>query len=275
MSESQSSFRVTVTQLTEARELVHRAKCLLLDWDGCVAIANRPRPAALAFIARNVHRCAIVSNNSTHLPGDIADILEADGVAFPSSRIFLAGAEAVARAVPARVPTMVVGNPRLKARGRELGLTMSDSDVGQVVLLRDTKFTYARLQRAVTALRAGARLIVANPDQTHPGPDGGIVPETGALLAAIEACLDTADLDMEIVGKPAPHLFSRACASLDTRPEHAVMIGDNPLTDAAGAGALDMPSILVEPGSALSFDDLARESLGARPATGMDLRAYL
>ena len=156
---------------------------------------------------------------------------------------------------------MVLGDNRMKAHGRNHGLNIVAEDADLVVLLRDRRFTYAKLERAANALRAGARLIVANPDLTHPGPNGQVAPETGALLAALSACVGDAEVEMEIVGKPSPRLFERACRVLEVEPARAVMIGDNPATDGAGAEAFGLPWLMVGAAAPLGFEDLGFEAL--------------
>lgn len=241
----------------KARALVDHAGGILLDWDGCAAVANRPGRDALAFIARHASRLAIVSNNSTLLPEDIAGILNQSGVPFPPARVFLAGVEALAYATGLSAGrALVLASPRMKALAHRVGMSMVRADADVVVLLRDTRFSYAKLERAVHSLMRGARLIVANPDMTHPGAGGTVVPETGALLAAIGACVDLSRIDIQFIGKPSPFLFERACAALKIAPESAVMIGDNLETDIEGARRLGMPGILLAPGAPPSFADL-------------------
>jgi 4-nitrophenyl phosphatase len=250
-----------------AREAIGQARVVLLDWDGCIAINDRPSPAAIAFIRQNHRRVAVVSNNTTHLPEAFSEILARAGAEIPAHRILLAGAEALARAAEVGASrTMVLGDNRMKAYGRNLGLSLARENADLVVLLRDTRFTYAKLERAANALRAGARLIVANPDLTHPGADDRIVPETGALLAALQACTAPLDINIEIVGKPRPVLFEKACRALDAGFAEAVMIGDNPRTDVAGAQALGLRSVLVGRDSPLTFEHLLE------PATARSLR---
>jgi 4-nitrophenyl phosphatase len=135
-----------------------------------------------------------------------------------------------------------------------LRLVREDADL--VVLLRDTRISYARLENAANSLNQGARLLVANPDLTHPGPQGRLMPETGALLAALAACLHPQKLVMEVIGKPSPRLFQRAIEALDAAPRRTVMIGDNPATDIAGAAALGLQGVLIGPASNLDFRDL-------------------
>jgi ribonucleotide monophosphatase NagD (HAD superfamily) len=83
------------------------------------------------------------------------------------------------------------------------------------------------------------------------------VPETGALLAAVRAVAPRA-LEPLIVGKPQPLLFRAAMARAGLEePARAVMIGDNPATDVAGAAALGMRSVLVGPAPGAAAPSLA------------------
>jgi 4-nitrophenyl phosphatase len=249
---------VDVSTALSDGEAVASARAVLLDWDGCIALGDRLQPAALRFMASRLDRVAVVSNNTTMLPEDFAAILHRAGLALPLDRIVLAGTEALARAVeigPRRV--MVLGDTRMRAYGRRLGLNIVREDADLVVLLRDTRFSYARLERAANALIRGADLVVANPDLVHPGPGGRVTPETGALLAALTACTAGAGLRQEVVGKPSERLFRRALSVLGVQGEEAVMIGDNPATDLAGAAAIGARGILIGPRSGLGFDELA------------------
>ncbi|MFN4176462.1 HAD-IIA family hydrolase [Phenylobacterium sp.] len=241
----------------EAREALRTAEGLLLDWDGCVAFGDRLESAALELIETHRDRVAIVSNNTTHLPEYFSECLASQGIRFPPERVVLAGAEALARAQRrGAARTMLIGSPRMKAEARRLGMNLARDEADLVVLLRDNRFSYGKLERAVNAIRRGAALIVGNPDLTHPGPQGRIVPETGALLAAVEACLSSRDIAAEVVGKPERALFETGCRVLGVAPGEAVMIGDNPATDMAGALALGMAGVLVGPHSGLALADL-------------------
>lgn len=230
-----------------AGDVIAKSPGLLVDWDGCLALDNRPGDAAISFLREHGSRVAILSNNSTLLPGDFVGILAAHGVPFPEHRILLAGVEALqcaAETAPASV--MILGAARMRDHAAHLGLRIVEKDAEVVVLLRDTELTLGRIEHAVNTLEAGARLIVANPDLTHPGPDGRLVPETGAILASLLACVNVPPSQMQIVGKPDPRMFMKACAILGISPGKAIMIGDNPATDIDGANAAGLGAILVK-----------------------------
>lgn len=241
----------------EARDAIAKAKALLFDWDGCAAIADRPDPAALALMAARPQSFAIVSNNTSHSRGFFTDRLRTGGVLAEPERVVLAGVETLRRArrmSPRR--TLLLASPRMEEAARRMGLDLAVDDPDLVVLLRDTRFSYAKLTQAANALRRGARLLVGNPDRTHPSTEGRVMPETGALLAAVLTCVGSQPVDVEVVGKPHPTLFLRACEVLGVAPHEAVMIGDNPDTDVAGAAPLGLQCILVDGPARLRLGDL-------------------
>lgn len=234
---------------------IAQAQGVLLDWDGCVAIDNRILPSARRFIDRFRDRLVILTNNSSHLPEDIAAWLADDGVSFDQRRILTAGVETVRWAVEqGHARAFLIGSQRIRRYAREQGVTLTSHEADLVLLMRDAGFTYQKLSRAVNALQRGARLVIANADRTHPGADGTLVPETGALAAAVRACVP--DVAPVFIGKPARLMFERACAVLNIPLEKAVMVGDNPETDAAGAQAVGMPSVLVGNALGTTLDDL-------------------
>jgi len=115
-------------------------------------------------------------------------------------------------------------------------------------------FTFDAVDRAARAVRGGSRLIGTNEDATFPTPEG-LVPEAGALLAAVATAAETTP---EVAGKP-----HRATADALTRmvPEGDMraMVGDRPATDGALAAQLGIPFALV-------FSGVTRE--GDPPAQG-------
>jgi FMN phosphatase YigB (HAD superfamily) len=56
-------------------------------------------------------------------------------------------------------------------------------------------------------------------------------------------------LDSWVVGiaKPDPRIFAQALAELDVPPAEAVMVGDSPSADIAGAASAGVPGALLDP----------------------------
>lgn len=231
------------------RAAVAAARLVMIDLDGCLAFGGVPHPAAAAFLAGVGGRYVVLSNNSSDTPASLAAVLAAGGLAVDPGRILLAGAlmiDIVAREKPqARVD--LIASREMRAYARAQGLRLATRGAEVVALARDTTLTYEKIARAVAALDGGAELIVSNPDITHPGVGHVPVPETGALLAVLTACCP--DVVPRIVGKPHPLLFEGALARFGIAPGEAVMIGDNGLTDGAGAERSGIRAVLVGPGN--------------------------
>lgn len=223
------------------------AKGYLVDLDGTLVSGGAALPGAEELVAALGERMAVVSNDSEHVPEQLARLLARAGLRIPPERIVLAGTAAIdlaAREHPGCKVLLLASSP-LATYARRKGLRLTATDPDLVILGRDRHFTYAKLERACTALRAGAGLVVANPDLVHPGPRGP-VPETGTLLAAILAC--AGPVPCRVVGKPEPALFRKALAVLGVAAADALMIGDNAETDGIGARRLGIGYVHVSGG---------------------------
>ena len=220
----------------------------LVDLDGTLVSANRPLPGAAWFVRRFADKMTIVSNDAEHTPEELSDKLGALGLPVSSEAIVLAGATAIdelARIAPgARV--MLLASASLAGYAVHKGLRPSTTRCDFVLVGRDRRLSYARLARAAAAVAEGVPMWMACPDTSHRGPSGEPVPETGAIAAAIMAVAGVSTC--HIVGKPQPTLFEIACRRTGSRPEHMLMIGDNPETDGRGAAAIGMDFLEVHPG---------------------------
>jgi 4-nitrophenyl phosphatase len=234
-----------------------RARHFLLDLDGtlvrqCIAV-----PGAAELLERVAGRYAVVSNNSTHTAAGLSRVLGRIGLRIPARRIVLAGEHTLhlmAQASPgARI--RLVASAALRRRAYDLGCQLVEREPEIVVLARDESFTYAKLTAIVNELRGGARLVVANPDLSHPAHGGGLVPETGALMHAVVACSGVQP--EQVIGKPGDMLFREGLRRLQARAPDTLMIGDNPCTDALGATRIGMRCVLVGPASQAHAASLA------------------
>lgn len=228
-------------------DILKEASGYLIDWDGCCALDNKLLPGAARFLKLVAGQVVIVSNNSTDTPRTFLDALSRHNIELSEDRIVLAGMVALERARELRFRSaLILGSSTMCAQARSMNINLVKEGPEVVILLRDTRLSYPRLERAVNALANGARLIVSNPDLTHPGANDRIKPETGAIFAALQACIDIPGDQIEFIGKPEPQVFRRGLKSLRLTAPKAVMIGDNSKTDIAGASKLGMTGILVD-----------------------------
>lgn len=237
--------------------LLARYRAVLCDLDGCLVSGATVLPGARAFVEKARARLMVLSNNSTDTGASLSARLAQGGLAVAPERMVLAGVAAIElvanRAPGARV--FVCGSGATVGHAVACGLQADETSPEFVILTRDTGFTYDRLQTVLRYLTAGARLVVANADSSHPGADGVPVPETGALLAAVRECLP--GQAFEVIGKPGLALFRVALERLGVMPGEAVLVGDNPVTDGAGAEAAGVDFIQIGEGAGARYRDLA------------------
>lgn len=228
------------------RELLYSFQAYFFDLDGCVYFGDVLAPGAAEVIKdlrQSSKRVMFVTNNSRSSANSVAEKLRRMGLETPDADIVTAtdcvGTYLLERY--GRLSIQAAGSDELFAALTTAGhLVVPESEeaaVDAVVIGLDTNFDYRKLEMLSSAVGAGARLIAANADLSHPGPHGGKVPETGALVAAVEA---VTGLRVEYVGKPEPHLFAYGLARCGARPQACVMIGDNYHTDIIGGRAAGM-----------------------------------
>ncbi|MDO1585515.1 HAD-IIA family hydrolase [Rhizobium oryzicola] len=225
---------------------------VLFDLDGTLISGGRVLPWTDRLIKASRGQFAIVTNDAEHTTSEIAALMGRIGFPVDEGRIVTAGMEAI-RLVAAEKPQariLMVASDALKAYARTLGLYCC-ADRSDVVLIgRDRAFSYDKIAAAANAVLSGAQLVICNPDRTHPGPGGAIVPESGALAASILAC--TGPVPHRIVGKPEPAIFKAGMAILGTAANRTLMVGDNPETD--GKGAIGVGIRFLDVASTLAMD---------------------
>lgn len=249
--------------MRQARERLRAASGVLVDLDGTLIVGGEAAPGAQRLVQECGDSLVVVSNYSTTTSVAMSARLAGMGLAIPPERMCLAGEWAIERLAierpGARVLCLLTAPMTTLAEAH--GLVVTDRDPDVVLLGRDLDLSYRRLELAARALDLGASLVVTNLDPSHPGPGQVPVPETGSILAALLACCPRTI--PRVIGKPQPELFLHALSILGVPPARAVMIGDSPDSDVAGAWAAGIPSILVgtAPGSRVPHIGALLESI--------------
>lgn len=193
-------------------------------------------------------RYVVVSNNSTHTAAQLARSLRAAGLPVAPDRLVLAGEQTVQylNVYHPGARVLMCASASLKRYAAQRGCHMVDKDADIVMLALDKRFGYGALERVTQELVRGARLVISNADATHPGPQGRVVPETGALMRAVLAC--AGQVPLHVVGKPEAAMFQEGLRRLGRPAQDVVVIGDNPDTDALGAVRAGLRYLLVGAG---------------------------
>lgn len=125
------------------------------------------------------------------------------------------------------------------------GVTINDEQPDIVVIgdIGDA-FDYSTLNRAFRMLRDGARLVALQKNLFWFDRDGARL-DCGAFIVGLEAAANVTAL---VTGKPSSVFFETALRQLDSRAERTLVIGDDVLTDMAGARAVGAHALLVKTG---------------------------
>jgi arabinose operon protein AraL len=220
----------------------------LFDLDGTVYLGDRLLPGAAAAIAAlraDGRRVAFLTNKPLQTREDYAAKLTRLGVATTPDDVITSSLVLARHLVTLDpgAPLFVIGEPPLLAELRAHGFEVrADARVRWVVIAFDRTFDYAKLNTALQASRAGARLIATNPDRTCPTEDGEI-PDCAGMTAAVEAV--TGRTVEAVVGKPSPLMLEVALAALGLPARECAIVGDRIETDIVMGKRLGLATVLV------------------------------
>jgi len=235
---------------------------VILDMDGVLYRGDQPIPGA-ADLARHLKEAGLevryATNNSMFTRVEyVARLAEMSIAASPDEIVTSTAStiEHLRRHEPAVRSVLAVGAQgmidELQAAGfavrhaAEPGDPTAPALVDAVVVGLDPEIDASRLDAAADAIRAGARFIATNADARYPTPTG-FRPGAGAIVAALA---DATGVTPLVIGKPAPAMFVAILEGAGVTPAEAIVIGDNPESDVAGAHRSGIESILVLTGVA-------------------------
>jgi glycerol-1-phosphatase len=237
---------------------LERYPAFAIDLDGVVWRGDELIDGAaegLAAVRAANKQVLFLSNNSSYRPAWVAARLAGWGIEAQPSEVLTSAAVTklwLAAEGLGGKRAFVLGSPALTeqlAGTVEIVEPSAGGSAGAdvVVVARDTSFDFAKLVTVSDAVRAGARLVAVNRDDTMPMP-GGLEPGTGAILAAIEVASGVA---ATVVGKPEMPMMS---AALERLGPDALLIGDRVDSDVAGARKVGWDAALVLSGVSAASD---------------------
>lgn len=231
-------------RLSEIRHLV-------IDMDGVLYVGNQPMAGLadfIAFLRRKGIGFVMATNNSGSSPAQYAAKLARMGAEVSPEEILTsatATAQWLERQYPPGTRVHVFGEDPLREAMTDAGFVLADEDVKIVVATIDWGVTFDKIKRAALLIRGGARFVATNLDPTRPTEEG-LIPGTGALVAAIEV---GAGVKPVAIGKPEPTMFELAMAKMGATPATTATLGDRIDTDMEGGARAGCATILVLSGS--------------------------
>ncbi len=240
---------------------------LILDLDGCVWVgeeATAGAPQAIGALRRAGKRVAFVTNDPRRATEDYVAKLWSLGIQASVDDVVTVGGatQRLLHETRSGSTAFVIGTDAMRRHVADAGLRLlngTDLAAGaQVVVVAGTDHLGPDdLRIATLALRRGGDLVATSRDPTYPSADG-LVPGTGALLAAVEYA---SAVTATIVGKPEPELYATA---LDRLGEgRTLAVGDRLDADVAAAAKAGLDSALVLTGGTTAEE--ADRAGGPRP----------
>ncbi|ELY52214.1 HAD-IIA family hydrolase [Natronorubrum bangense] len=191
----------------------------------------------------------LFSNNPTRGSDHYGEKLEPHGIAIDSDSV-LTSATVSATYLATTHPderVYLVGSERLETILADAAVELTDDPERADVVLGsfDKAFSYSALWEALRALDDDVPFYGTDPDATIP-VDGGLIPGTGAILAAMEAVAGR-EPDA-ILGKPSTIAATAAMDRLEAAPEQTLVVGDRLNTDIELGNRAGMTTALVRTG---------------------------
>lgn len=214
-------------------EKLGEVKVFLLDMDGTINLGQRLLPGAKEFIDYlkiSGRRFLFLTNNSSQDSSHYVQKMCQLGIPCDADNVWTAGDATInylmERKTGARI--YLLGTPALEEDFRQHKFVLTDENPDFVVLGFDQTLTYEKLVKACNFIRAGVTYIATHPDINCP-VENGYIPDTGAMMALIEA--STGKLP-QVIGKPNKEIIESAFRKLGLHNrKEVVIVGDRVYTD--------------------------------------------
>lgn len=232
-------------------------RAILFDLDGVLYVGDKVLPGAAETLdycrAQNLP-FRFITNTSTRTAADVADKLNAMGMAIHVYEIFSA-------VTATRQFLLDKGKPAVHLLIRESARTdfnefPQHTDQPDYVVVGDigAAWNYDLLNQVFRELMGGAELIAMHMNKFWQGKDG-LQMDIGAFVAGLEF---VSGKQATVIGKPSGDFFRLAIASLGVPAEQTIIVGDDIDNDVGGGQAAGLQGVLVKTGK--YRDELARRS---------------
>jgi len=221
-------------------------KAFICDMDGVIYHGNKILDGVVTFVnwlLENDKKFIFLTNSSERSPYELCQKLQRLGLEVPKEH-FYTSALATASFLKGQCPggsAYVIGEAGLINALYDAGFSMNDVNPDYVVVGESRTYNIEKIEKAVSLVLNGAKLIGTNPDLTGPTEDG-LVPATRALISPIELA---AGVQAYFIGKPNPLMLRHARKRMDCSSEETVIIGDRMDTDIVAGIESGIDTVLV------------------------------
>jgi HAD superfamily hydrolase (TIGR01458 family) len=251
------------------------AEGVLLDIDGVLTVSWEPLAGAIEtvqWLTTEGVEFRLVTNTSSRTRREIATLLARAGMEVEERQILTAVTSAACYLADSYggVGCFVVNEGDLHEDLK--GVEIVDAHSAGVVLLGGAgpSVGYEDLNAVFRLAMNGVPIIALHRNIRYQTVDGPAL-DMGALIVGLEAA---ADVEITVVGKPAPAFFAAAVGDLGVSAERVVMVGDDIHADVLGAQDAGISGVLVRTGKFRPSDlegndeepDYVLDGIGELPA---------
>ena len=201
-------------------------KGFICDMDGVIYHGNKILDGVADFVnwmLDNDKKFVFLTNSPERTPHELSMKLDRMGLSVSPDH-FYTSAMATAEFLRHQSPdctAYVIGEGALSKALYDQKIYMNDVNPEYVVVGETRTYSFEKIEKAVSLVNKGAKLIGTNPDTTGV-TESGIFPATGALVAPIEIATGK---KAYFVGKPNPLMMRHALKKLECPREDAAIIG--------------------------------------------------
>ena len=250
MNEYRQMIKNRRSQMLTPQEFQKRLasiRCFALDMDGTIYLGNSLFPWTLPFletVKQTGRQFLFLTNNSSRGTIEYVEKLRRLGMDVAQEHIYTS-ADATLEYI-SKVGSIqriyVLGTKPLINFFEVHGFIIEADNPDAVVLGFDLDFDYSRMHQACKLLRRGVPFFATHPDLNCPVENGDMMPDCGALAAALTAATG---VKPKILGKPHAPMVEGMLARLGLRRDEIVIVGDRLMTDIAMGSQHKILTILV------------------------------
>ena len=245
-----------VMEVSGIEKRLEKIKLFALDMDGTIYLGNQIFPFTHPFLEglKNAgKKYVFLTNNSSKSGDDYFQKLKKMGIETDRSLIYTSG-DATIEYLKGILPgarIFLMGTRNLEDDFRNAGFRLDESSPDFVVLGFDLTFTYEKLEKACHFIRQGVPFIATHPDFNCPIEQGQMIPDCGALSAAITAATG---VKPKVIGKPNKEMLEGLLKRAGVTKEELCIMGDRLITDIKMGIDFGILNILVLTGEAKAED---------------------
>ena len=225
----------------------HDKLLFLLDLDGTIFLGNQLLPFSVDFLAglrQRKRQYLFLSNNSSYSPTGLCQKLKKMGLENISPKeIYTSGSATISYLDQQGFKSVfLLGTPQLTEQFETAGIRVSQENAECVVLGFDKTLDYQKLADACELIRAGRPFFATHPDLNCPLENNRMVPDCGAISAAITAATGKIPV---VIGKPHATMLAGIETNTPFQREQLVLVGDRLMTDIQMGNDFDITTVLV------------------------------